>query len=186
MEFGIDPRATRILVEEVRRVFGRTLIAKLTPNVTDIVAIARAAAEGGADALSLVNTYLGMAVDWRRRKPLLPGFTGGLSGPAIKPLALRMVWSVCRALSLPVIGIGGIASAEDVLEFLAVGARAVQIGTVQFVRPRALKEILAELERLLSEEGVDSIEELVGTALERRPPPREPRPQTRPRGAHAP
>ena len=163
MEFGIDPRATQTLVEKVRGVFSRPIVAKLTPNVTDITEIARAAEAGGADILALVNTFVGIAVDWRRRRSILPGFTGGLSGPAIKPLALRMVWSVARACSLPIMGIGGIMNADDVLEFLAAGATCVQIGTVQFVRPRAAVEILADLERSLEEEGVDSIEELIGT-----------------------
>lgn len=163
MEFGIDPRATQTLVASVREVFSRPIVAKLTPNVTDITEIARAAEAGGADILALVNTFVGIAIDWRRRRSVLPGITGGLSGPAIKPLALRMVWSVARACSLPIMGIGGIMNSDDVLEFLAAGASCVQIGTVQFVRPRAVVEILADLERSLEEEGVDSVEELIGT-----------------------
>jgi len=170
MEFGIDPRATEILVGKVRERFPRPLIAKLTPNVTDIVSVARAAEAGGADALSLVNTYLGLAVDWKRRRALLGGVTGGLSGPAIKPLALRCVWAVAKATRIPVVGIGGIMTSSDVLEFMVAGASAVQLGTVHFVEPRAIVGILEDLERVLCEEGLASIQDLVGTLkAERRP-----------------
>jgi dihydroorotate dehydrogenase (NAD+) catalytic subunit len=163
MEFGIEPTATQRLVEEVRSVYKGTLIAKLTPNVTDIVPIAKAAEAGGADALSLINTFVGMAIDWRRRRPLLGGVTGGLSGPAIKPLALRLVWLVSRACGVPVIGIGGIMSADDVLEFLVAGATAVQLGTLQFVQPRAALQILEDLARAVEEEELENIGKLVGT-----------------------
>jgi dihydroorotate dehydrogenase (NAD+) catalytic subunit len=163
MEFGIDPRATEVLVRRVRERFRKPILAKLTPNVTDIVAIAKAAEVGGADILSLVNTFVGMAIDRRRRRPVLGGVTGGLSGPAIKPLALRMVWLVARNCRTPVMGIGGIRDAEDVLEFLIAGARAVQIGTVQFTNPRVIPEILDGLRRAVREEGLASIEEMVGT-----------------------
>jgi dihydroorotate dehydrogenase (NAD+) catalytic subunit len=163
MEFGVDPRATELLVRRVRERFRRPVIAKLTPNVTDIVSIARAAEAGGADVLSLINTLVGMAVDWRKRRPVLGGVTGGLSGPAIKPLALRMVWQVARNCRLPVMGIGGIMCADDVLEFLVAGARAVQVGTVQFTTPGVVPEILAGLRRAVHEQGVRSIEDLVGT-----------------------
>lgn len=163
MEFGIDPRATELLVRKVRERFRRPVIAKLTPNVTDIVSIARAAEAGGADVLSLINTLVGMAVDWRKRRPVLGGVTGGLSGPAIKPLALRMVWQVARNCRLPVMGIGGIMCADDVLEFLVAGARAVQVGTVQFTTPGVVPRILAGLRQAVEEEGCRSIEELVGT-----------------------
>ena len=163
MQFGIEPEATRLLIDRVRQEFRRPIIAKLSPNVTDITVIARAAQEGGADVLSLVNTFVGMAVDWRRRKALLPRFTGGLSGPAIKPLALRLVWQVAQVSSLPIIGFGGICNADDVLDFLAGGARAVQIGTVQFVHPRVVRDIVTGLEKAMNEEGMESLEELVGT-----------------------
>ena len=163
MEFGIDPEATRRLVEAVRENFSRTIIAKLTPNVTDVVPIAQAAERGGADALSLVNTYVGMAVDWRQRRPRLGGITGGLSGPAIKPLALRLVWLVAQNCEIPVIGIGGIMNTDDVLEFIVAGASAVQIGTVQFIRPRIALDILDGLGEALKEIGAGSIGELVGT-----------------------
>ncbi len=163
MQFGIDPRATEVLVRRVRDKFRRPILAKLTPNVTDIVAIARAAEAGGADILSLVNTFVGIAIDWRRRRPMLGGVTGGLSGPAIKPLALRMVWLVARACKAPVMGIGGIATADDVLEFIVAGARAVQIGTVQFHQPRGIEAILDGLREAVRAEGCRSLEEMVGT-----------------------
>jgi dihydroorotate dehydrogenase (NAD+) catalytic subunit len=163
MEFGIDPAATERLVRRVRDRFRRFIIAKLTPNVTDIVPIAQAAEEGGADALSLVNTYRGMAVDWRKRRPRLGGVSGGLSGPAIKPLALHLVWQVARSCRAPVIGIGGIANADDVLEFLVAGASAVQLGTVQFIHPRAVLDILKGLREAVAAEALSSLSELVGT-----------------------
>jgi len=163
MEFGIKPRATEILVRKVRERFRGPILAKLTPNVTDIVSIAKAAETGGADALSLVNTYVGMAVDWKRRKPRLGGITGGLSGPAIKPLALRCVWMVSRSTKIPIVGVGGIMNSTDVLEFLVTGATAVELGTVHFVKPRVVIEILDDLDHALDEEGLKSIRELVGT-----------------------
>ncbi len=164
LDLGIDPAAVGRLVRRVRAVCPVPVIAKLTPNVTDIVAVARAAAEGGADAVSLVNTFRGMAVDWRRRRPILANDVGGLSGPAIKPLALRMVWDVARALpDLPVIGIGGIATADDALEFLVAGASAVQVGTATFYDPSASEHLLDDLARLLAEAGITHLSEVVGT-----------------------
>src|SRR6516162_3663830 len=142
VDFATDPTVTKRVVKEVRSVCPLPIIAKLTPNVTDIVPIAQAAAEAGADAVSLVNTFVGMAVDWRRRRPILGNITGGLSGPAIKPLALRLVWRVARSLTVPVIGIGGIATLDDVMEFLVAGASAVQLGTVNFYDPTAVMRIL--------------------------------------------
>ena len=140
------------------------IIAKLTPNVTDIVAIAAAAAEGGADAVSLINTFRGMAVDWRTRRPILANDVGGLSGPAIKPLALRMVWEVARALpDLPIIGIGGIATADDALEFLVAGASAVQVGTATFYDPTASDRLLDDLTRILEDEKVNDVNKVIGT-----------------------
>ncbi len=164
LDLGIDAVAVARLVARVRSACPFPIIAKLTPNVTDIVAIARAAAEGGADAVSLINTFRGMAVNWRKRRPILANDVGGLSGPAIKPLALRMVWDVARALpELPVIGIGGIASADDALEFLVAGASAVQVGTATFYDPTASERILEDLTRLLNDEGVASVREVIGT-----------------------
>jgi dihydroorotate dehydrogenase (NAD+) catalytic subunit len=154
---------TRRVVAGVRRVFPLPILAKLTPNVTDIATIARAAVDGGADVLSLVNTFVGMAVDWRRRRPILGNTTGGLSGPAIRPLALRAVWHVARRMHAPIIGIGGISTLDDVMEFLVTGASAVQLGTVNFFDPTAAPRIVAGLPRALAEAGVDSVRELVGT-----------------------
>jgi dihydroorotate dehydrogenase (NAD+) catalytic subunit len=163
VDFATDPVVTRRVVHRAREVCGLPLIAKLTPNVTDIVAIARAAAEAGADAVSLVNTFIGMAIDWRRRRPVLGGVTGGLSGPAIKPLALRMVWQVARQVRVPVIGIGGIATVDDVMDFLVAGASAVQLGTVNFYDPTASERIVNQLPAALRELGANSVGEVSGT-----------------------
>src|SRR5215831_9809091 len=145
IDFAIDAEVTRRVVERVRAVCPLPIVAKLTPNVTNIVPIARAAAEAGVDAVSLVNTFVGLAIDWRRRRPILGNVTGGLSGPAIKPLALRMVWQVARQVAVPVVGIGGIATVDDVMEFLIAGATAVQLGTVNFYDPTASERIVNQL-----------------------------------------
>ena len=164
IDFATNPEASRhVVMQQVRAVRPLPLIAKLTPNVTDITAIAQAAADGGADAVSLVNTFIGMAIDWRRRRPILGNVTGGLSGPAIKPLALRMVWQVARCVSIPVIGIGGIANVDDVMEFLIAGARAVQLGTVNFYDPTASQRIVDQLPGMLAELGATCLREVVGT-----------------------
>lgn len=164
LDLGIDPGAVERVVRRCREAGPLPVIAKLTPNVTDIVAIARSAGDGGADAVSLVNTFRGMAVDWRRRRPILAYDVGGLSGPAIKPLALRMVWDVARALpGLPIIGIGGIGSVDDALEFLVAGASAVQIGTATFADPTVAGRIVAELVGRLEEAGIASLRDVVGT-----------------------
>ncbi len=162
-DFATDPTIARRVVQGVKAVYPGPIIAKLTPNVTDVVAIARAAAEGGADAVSLVNTFVGMAVDWRRRRPILGNVTGGLSGPAIKPLALRMVWQVARQVAIPVIGIGGIATLDDVMEFLVAGASAVQLGTVNFYDPTASVRIVEQLPAALAQLGAARVGEIVGT-----------------------
>ncbi len=163
MEFGVDPKMTAEAVRRVRRVTRRAVIAKLSPNVTDIAVIARAAAEAGADALSLINTLLALAVDARTWRPRIATVTGGLSGPAIKPVALRMVWQVRRALpKIPLIGIGGIMTTEDAVEFMLCGADAVELGTVNYVRPRAPLEVIEGLKRYLSARGLKSLKELVG------------------------
>jgi dihydroorotate dehydrogenase (NAD+) catalytic subunit len=143
------------------------VLAKLTPNVTDIVPIAQAAAENGADAVSLVNTFLGLAVNWRARKPVLGAGTGGLSGPAIKPLALRIVWQVAKAVSVPIVGIGGIANMNDILEFMVCGASAIQIGTANFYDPTAASRLVRELPDVLTAAGVSSVPELVGSIFRR-------------------
>jgi dihydroorotate dehydrogenase (NAD+) catalytic subunit len=163
VDFGTQPDRCQAVVAGVRKACALPLLAKLTPNVTDIVPIARAAEAGGADAVSLINTCLGMAVNWRQRRPLLGGVTGGLSGPAIKPIALRAVYQVARAVRLPLVGIGGIATIDDVLEFLVAGARAVQVGTANFYNPTASMQILDALPAALAELGAASVAEVVGT-----------------------
>jgi dihydroorotate dehydrogenase (NAD+) catalytic subunit len=161
--FGVAPEAAWEVVQAVRAATKRPLIVKLSPNVTDIVAIAQAAVEGGADALSLINTITAMAVDSVTRRPRLANITGGLSGPAIKPVALRMVWQVAQAVSVPVIGIGGIMNTDDALEFLIAGATAVQVGTANFVNPRATTEILDGIRDYLLDHRMGSVQELIGS-----------------------
>lgn len=161
--FGTDPEAIFDVVSGVRKKTVKPLIVKLTPNVTDIQVTARAAADAGADALSLINTLTGMAVDVKTRKPRLANTIGGLSGPAIRPIAVRLVHQVVQAVDIPVIGVGGIARALDALEFLIVGARAVQVGTANFIDPHAMTTILAELEAFCLAEGVEDINDLIGT-----------------------
>lgn len=163
VDFGTDPRLAQQVVSAVRGACALPVIAKLTPNVTDIVTIARAAADGGADALSLVNTFQGMAIDWRKRKPILGNTIGGLSGPAIKPLALRCVWQVAQKVDTPIIGIGGIQSLDDVMEFLVAGATAVQIGTANFYNPGLSSRLVEELATTLAAEKLTSVSEIIGT-----------------------
>jgi dihydroorotate dehydrogenase (NAD+) catalytic subunit len=162
IDFATDPAVTRRIVRRCRDACTLPLIAKLTPNVTDIVPIARAAADGGADAVSLVNTLLGMAVDWRNKRPVLGNGTGGLSGPAIKPVVLRIVWQVARAKILPIMAVGGIATIDDVMEFLMAGATAVQIGTANFYDPTASARIVEQLPAALKQIGCGSVREAVG------------------------
>jgi dihydroorotate dehydrogenase (NAD+) catalytic subunit len=162
LDFATDPVITRRVVKRVRAVCRVPLVAKLTPNVTDIVVVAQAAAEAGADAVSLVNTFVGMAVDWRRHRPVLGNIIGGLSGPAIKPLALGMVWQVAQHVRIPVIGIGGIASIDDVMEFLVAGASAVQLGTVNFYDPTASMRIVQQLPATLEQVGATTVRDVVG------------------------
>jgi len=163
MAFGGDPKMTHEVVAAVRKVTKRPVIPKLSPNVGDITVFARACAEAGADALSCVNTLLGLVIDVERRKPRLAFGTGGLSGPAIRPIAVRMAWQAARAVSIPVIGIGGIATAEDALEFLIAGCRAVQIGTANFVDPDVYARVAAGLTAYLERHGLRSIGDVVGT-----------------------
>jgi dihydroorotate dehydrogenase (NAD+) catalytic subunit len=163
MAFGVDPKMIAEIVAAVRKVTRLPVIPKLSPNVTDITACARAACEAGADALSCVNTILGLAIDVETRRPKLSFGTGGLSGPAIRPIAVRMVWQAARAVPIPVIGIGGIASAADALEFLIAGARAVQVGTANFVDLGVYARILADLSAYLERHGLDDVNQIVGT-----------------------
>ncbi len=163
IDFGTSPEMCRQVVEGCRRACRHPIIAKLTPNVTDIASVARAAEDGGADALSLINTVLGMAVDWRKRRPVLGNVLGGLSGPAIKPIALRAVYQVRRATAIPLVGIGGIATIDDVMEFLITGATAVQVGTASFYHPRAAIELLDALPGALQSLSASTVTQVVGT-----------------------
>jgi len=163
LDFASDPMLTRQIVADVRRVCPLPIVAKLTPNVTDIVPIAQAAADAGADAVSLVNTFVGMAIDWRTRKPILGNVTGGLSGPAIRPLALRLVWRVAGSVRIPIIGIGGITTLDDVIDFLVAGASAIQIGTANFFDPSVSVRLADQLQATCAELGVGSVSEIVGT-----------------------
>jgi dihydroorotate dehydrogenase (NAD+) catalytic subunit len=160
--FGSDPRMAHRLVRAVRKATRLILIVKLSPNVTDIASMAKSVEEGGADAVSLVNTFRAMAVNIHSRKPELGNVIGGLSGPAIKPIALRMVWEVNQVVKIPIIGMGGITNAEDAVEFILAGASAIQIGTVNLINPRAGIEILAGLKKYLIENKMTEIQELVG------------------------
>jgi dihydroorotate dehydrogenase (NAD+) catalytic subunit len=164
MAFGTDPSVVSALVKEMRRSTKKTLIVKLSPNVTDIVTIAKAAEDAGADALSLINTLLGMAIDTTSRRPILANVTGGLSGPAVKPVALRMVWQVTSAVGIPVIGMGGISNASDAVEFLLAGASAVAIGAANFVNPTVCPEVVDGLESYLREHDFSTVGEIIGLA----------------------
>lgn len=161
--FGTDPEAMEKVVTSVRKAVKLPLIVKLSPNVTDIGLMARVAENSGADAVSLINTITGMVIDVKRRRPVLANNTGGLSGPAIRPVAVRMVWEVYKAVKIPVIGMGGIMTARDALEFLIAGARAVAVGTANFVNPSATVEIIEGIERFMIEEGVRDINDIIGS-----------------------
>jgi len=162
MAFGTNLKSAREVTREVRSVYSKKLIVKLSPNVTNIVDFAKVAEEEGADSVSLINTLLGMSVDVLNMRPALSTITGGLSGPAIKPVALRMVWQVANAIKIPVIGMGGIMSAFDALEFLLAGASAVQIGTASFIDPQASVKILEGIENYLVKKGFSDLKEIVG------------------------
>lgn len=160
--FGTDPKITFEVVNAVRKVTDLTLIVKLSPNVTDIAFMAKVAEDAGADAVSLINTLTGMSIDIRTRKPKLANITGGLSGPAIKPVALRMVWECHKAVSIPIIGMGGIISAQDAIEFFLAGAKAVAVGTANFINPRATEDIIEGIRSFMSNEGIFDIKDLTG------------------------
>jgi dihydroorotate dehydrogenase (NAD+) catalytic subunit len=162
MAFGTNLSSAREVTREVRSVYSKKLIVKLSPNVTNIVDFARVIEEEGADSVSLINTLLGMAVDVVNMEPSLSTITGGLSGPAVKPVALRMVWQVANAVKIPVIGIGGISSASDALEFLLAGASAIQVGTASFIDPQASVKVLEGIESYLLKKGFSDIKEIVG------------------------
>ncbi|NTU67937.1 MAG: dihydroorotate dehydrogenase [Chlorobiaceae bacterium] len=165
MIMGVSPDATREIVSTLRAITGRHLMVKLTPNVTSISTIALAAEEAGADSVSLINTVVGMAVDYRTRKPLLKNVTGGLSGPAIKPIALAKVWEVTKAVKIPVVGMGGIASFEDAMEFLLVGASAIQIGTMNFVYPDIGEKIAIAIDDYFSRPTAPAFWDYVGSLI---------------------
>ncbi|MDR1119377.1 MAG: dihydroorotate dehydrogenase [Dysgonamonadaceae bacterium] len=162
MAFGISCRSAAEVVSAVRKVYRKTLIVKLSPNVTDITEIARAVEAEGADSVSLINTLLGMAIDAEKRKPALSTITGGLSGPCVKPVALRMVWQTAKAVKIPVIGLGGIACAADAVEFLLAGATAVQIGTCNFIDPAISVKVVDGINEYLDRHGFQSVDEIVG------------------------
>lgn len=163
VDFGTDPILAAEVVRTVREACRLPVIAKLTPNVTSVVPIARAVADAGCDAVSLINTFQGMAIDWKRQRPVLGNILGGLSGPAIKPLALRIVWQVAQQVKIPIIGIGGIQSIDDVMEFLIAGATAVQVGTANFYNPGIAEQLVDELRPALQRLRAASVSEIVGT-----------------------
>jgi len=171
--FGLTCEDAAMVTAAARSVCDVPLIVKLSPNVTDIVEIARAVVDAGADALSLINTIPGMVIDVRRRAPFLANVTGGLSGPAIRPIAVRIVWQVAQAVDVPLIGLGGITCADDALQFIMAGATAVQIGTSTFVNPRTALDVLEGIEAFLDAEGVGDVNELIGIAAKNDRPARE-------------
>lgn len=163
--FGIDAMSAATLTARIRKCFPGPLIVKLSPNVTDIVEIARAVEDAGADAVSLINTITGMVIDVDTRRPKLANITGGLSGPAIRPVAVRMVWQVSRAVGIPVIGIGGIMCGRDAAEFLIAGASAVQVGTANFINPRATTDVIDELQGIMQKQKIPALSDLIGSLL---------------------
>ena len=163
MAFGVTCEGAASVVRAVRKRYNKTLIVKLSPNVTSIADIARAVEAEGADSVSLINTLMGMAIDIERRQPLLSIFTGGLSGPAVKPVALRMVWQVAKAVNIPVIGLGGISSATDAIEFLMAGASAIEIGTANFLDPAITIKVRDGINQWLDDHGCRSVQEIVGS-----------------------
>nr|WP_314277566.1 dihydroorotate dehydrogenase [uncultured Peptostreptococcus sp.] len=162
MAFGIKSEVAREVVRSVRKATKKPLIVKLSPNAEDIVEMARVCEEEGADGISLVNTFKAMAIDIHKRRPVFNNVTAGLSGPAIKPIALRMVYEVCKAVTIPVVGMGGIMTAEDVIEFIMAGATCVQLGTANFTNPRIGQEIITDLNRFMDENGIKSLDEIRG------------------------
>ena len=166
MTFGVDAKAAGEVVSAVRKVYNKHLMVKLTPNVTNIQEIAKAVEDSGADSVSLINTIMGMAIDARTRRPLLSTITGGLSGPCVKPVALRMVWQVSKVVKIPIVGLGGIMNLEDVVEFLLAGASAVEIGTANFVDPSITRKIVDSLDCYMKEQKIDDVGDLIGGLIE--------------------
>ena len=164
MSFGTDPAQAAAVTRAVKAVTTKPVIMKLSPNVTDIVAVAKACEEAGADGISLINTLMAMRIDLKTRRPVLANTTGGLSGPAVFPVALRMVWQVARAVSVPVIGLGGVSSAEDVIEMMLAGATAVEIGAANLREPFICRDIIADLPRVMDRLGIDNLRDIIGGA----------------------
>ena len=164
MSFGTNPEMAGMITKAVRRVTKKPLIIKLSPNVTDIASIAKACEAEGADGISLINTLLGMRIDLKKRKPLLANKTGGFSGPAIKPVAVRMVYQVYDAVNIPIVGMGGVSTAEDVIEFMLAGATAVEVGAANLVNPYACRDIINDLPRVMEKYKINSLEEIIGGA----------------------
>ena len=164
MSFGTDPLAASQIVKSVKEVTSKPVIVKLTPNVTDIVSIARACEDAGADGISLVNTMLGMRIDLKTKKPVIANVMGGFSGPAIFPVALRMVYQVAKAVKVPVVGMGGVSSAEDVIEMMLAGACAVEVGAANLINPTACKDIIEDLPRVMDKYKIDKLEDIIGGA----------------------
>ncbi len=164
MSFGTDPAQAAAVTRAVKAVTAKPVIMKLSPNVTDIVAVAKACEEAGADAISLINTLMAMRIDLKTRRPVLANTTGGLSGPAVFPVALRMVWQVARSISIPVVGLGGVSSAEDVIEMMLAGATAVEIGAANLVDPCICKRIIEELPEVMDRYGIDNLRDIIGGA----------------------
>ncbi|MBQ2062839.1 MAG: dihydroorotate dehydrogenase [Oscillospiraceae bacterium] len=164
MSFGTDPAQAAAVTKAVKAVTAKPVIMKLSPNVTDIAAVARACEEAGADGISLINTLMAMRIDLKTRRPVLANVTGGLSGPAVFPVALRMVWQVARAVSIPVIGLGGVSSAEDVIEMMLAGATAVEIGAANLVQPTVCRDIIAALPEVMDRYGIGNLRDIIGGA----------------------
>ena len=164
MSFGTDPKSAAEVTRAVRAVAKKPVLVKLSPNVTDIVAIAKACEDAGADGLSLINTVMALRIDLKTRRPVLANVTGGLSGPAVFPLALRMVWQVSQAVKIPVVGLGGVSSAEDVIEMLLAGATAVQVGAANLKNPFVCKEIIEKLPAVMDRYGIENIQDIIGGA----------------------
>ena len=162
MAFGVTPEGAASVVKAVREAYHKTLIVKLSPNVTDIASIAKSVVDAGADSLSLINTLMGMAIDIEKQRPVLSIATGGLSGPAVKPVALRMVWQVAKAVNVPIIGLGGIMNATDAIEFLLAGATAIQIGTANFIDPAITVKVAQGINEYLDKHGYSSVNEIIG------------------------
>ena len=164
MAFGVTPEGAAEVTRAVKAVTKKPVIMKLSPNVTDVAAIARSCEAAGADGISLINTVLSMRIDLKTKKPVVANVMGGLSGPAVFPLALRMVWQVCEAVSIPVVGMGGVSSAEDVIEMMLAGAAAVEVGAANLVNPYACRDIIADLPRAMEQYGINDLKEIIGGA----------------------